>query len=125
MDEEPLINLTPMIDVLFVVLVMFICIAPLIEMESVNLASLGGRDGTDVKEESPLKIVVTNENRLFLNKEPVERAHLCELLKVERTRFPSQVPQLFHDKDASFGTYQEVKTAVELAGFEQLDVVLN
>ena len=39
--DESIVNLTPLIDVVFVVLIMFIVVAPLLEMEQVELA-----DGT-------------------------------------------------------------------------------
>ena len=33
--EEPTVNLTPLIDVVFVILIMFIVVAPLLELELV------------------------------------------------------------------------------------------
>ena len=36
--EEPIINLMPLIDVVFVVLVMFIVIAPMINIDRIELA---------------------------------------------------------------------------------------
>jgi biopolymer transport protein ExbD len=34
-------------------------------------------------------------------------------------------PQLFQDKRAAFGTYQQVKNAAEMAGFSELEVILK
>jgi biopolymer transport protein ExbD len=36
-----------------------------------------------------------------------------------------RIPQLFQDKRACFGTYQQVKNAVENAGFNELEVILK
>jgi biopolymer transport protein ExbD len=38
-SDEPLINLTPLIDVVFVVLIIFILIAPMLEIDRVKLAT--------------------------------------------------------------------------------------
>lgn len=42
--EEPLINLTPLIDVVFVVLITFMLIAPVLDIDSVDLATSGGTE---------------------------------------------------------------------------------
>lgn len=123
-EEEPLINLTPLIDVVFVVLIMFIVIAPLLEVERVELAA-AGEAAVEVKESSPLTIHVTRGNEILLNKEPISLAELSSRLRSEHDRSPNITPQLFHDKMAHFGTYQEVKNAAELAGYSQLDLVLD
>ena len=41
LPEEPLINLTPLIDVVFVVLIAFMLIAPVLEIDKVDLAVSG------------------------------------------------------------------------------------
>ena len=38
---------------------------------------------------------------------------------------PREIPRVFQDKNATFGTYQTVKNAVEAAGFEEMDIILK
>ncbi len=38
---------------------------------------------------------------------------------------PESRPQIFHDKNAKFGTYQTVKNALEAAGFSEMDLILK
>ncbi|MBI2812373.1 MAG: biopolymer transporter ExbD [Candidatus Melainabacteria bacterium] len=126
--EETHINLTPLIDVVFVVLIMFIIIAPMLELDRVQLASAAQRDSkevTVVQENSPLAIHVHEDNSVWFNNRRVMEKELIQLLKQAKKAYPQKVPQLFHDKKAHFGTYQTVKNAVEIAGFEQLDVILE
>ncbi|MBM3184115.1 MAG: hypothetical protein FJZ64_02270, partial [Chlamydiae bacterium] len=40
-NEEPLVNLTPLIDVVFVVLISFMLIAPILDIDSLTLAPSG------------------------------------------------------------------------------------
>ncbi len=121
------INLTPMIDVLLVTLILFILIAPLIDLDHVQLAPKGTQtdEFASVNPNRPLKIFVHKDDTIWLGKHLLSlealEATLNELGKVH----PNEIPELYCDEKASFGTYQRIKNAVEEAGFEQLDVILK
>ena len=127
-SDEPIVNMTPLIDVVFVVLITFIVIAPLLEMEVVELA-----DGTphasmaleQMQQNHPISITVKHDNSVWMNQRLVNVEVLEALLQEGKEQYPGTTPLLFHDKRAFFGTYQEVKGAVERAGFPEMDVVLR
>jgi biopolymer transport protein ExbD len=128
MIEEPTINLTPLIDVVFVILIMFIVMAPLLELDHVELAEqkhpfLGS--SPSVQESSPISVHVYQDNSIRFNQQQVTPEQLTEELKQARQRFPNVIPQVFHDKRAHFGTYQSVKNAAEEAGYSQIDIILK
>ncbi|MBS0621020.1 MAG: biopolymer transporter ExbD [Verrucomicrobia bacterium] len=122
--DEGAINLTPLIDVVFVVLIMFIIIAPMLELDRVQLAGAPETAKNNLSS-STLAIYVQADNSIWIGKQRVLEKELLSLLKEAKRSNPGQIPQLFHDKKAQFGTYQTVKNAVESAGFEQLDVILQ
>lgn len=127
-SEEASINLTPLIDVVFVVLIIFIIIAPMLELDRVQLASAAqkeNREMTSIQESSPICIRVRADNTIWFKDKAVNAKELLALLKEAKKQHPQKIPQLFHDKKAYFESYQTVKNAVELAGFEQLDIVLQ
>jgi biopolymer transport protein ExbD len=127
-SEEMHINLTPLLDVVFVVLIMFIVIAPMLELDRVELAQAPAgpnKEMAAVQESSPLAIHVRSDNSIWFNSKLMQPEALTRSLKAARAQNPHRIPQLFHDKKAYFGTYQSVKNAVEAAGFEQLDVILQ
>lgn len=126
--EEPTVNLTPLIDVVFVILIMFIVVAPLLELDRVELAdaAIDPLDGSvAVQESSPISIHVHKDNSIWFNNQKVTVEQLIPLLKESKVRYPLAKPQLFHDKQAHFGTYQSIKNAAEAAGFQQMDVILK
>lgn len=123
--EEPVINITPLIDVVFVVLIMFILIAPLVDKEGVELAQGGEGEAREVKETSPIAVVVKKNSDILLNRAPLTIEELPLRLKQIKATYPRATPQLFHDKMAPFGTYQEVKLAFEAAGFTEMELVLE
>lgn len=126
--EEPVVNLTPLIDVVFVILIAFIVLAPLLELDRIELAdaSAAPQDKSiTVQEASPIAIHVRQDNVIVVNGNPVTLVQLTEYLKQAKKRYPQAKPQLFHDRKAHFGTYQAVKNAAEAAGFQQMDVILK
>jgi len=125
-EEEPLVNLTPLIDVVFVILITFIVVAPLLELDRIELADASGSHAsTSVQESSPIVIHVNRDNTISFNKKRSTMAQLPALLKDAKKRFPQARPQIFHDRRAHFGVYQGIKNAAEEAGFEQMDIVLK
>ena len=126
--EEPTVNLTPLIDVVFVILIMFIVVAPLLELERVELADTSFTENDksiSVQEMSPIAIYVRQDNTILVDGHPIALTQLTDYLKKAKQKYPNIRPQVFHDKKAHFGTYQSVKNAAEAAGFQQLDIILK
>jgi biopolymer transport protein ExbD len=123
--DETLINLTPLIDVVFVVLVAFILIAPLLEMDQIDLAAGGKTSQRDLSGRGPMSIYVKADDSIWLKGRPVTMQELAAILKEAHERSAQEVPQVFHDRKASFGTYQAIKNCVEEAGYEQMQVFLK
>lgn len=125
LEEEPTVNLTPLIDVVFVMLIIFIVIAPLLETDQVELAQ--GKTTVDqtVSETSLIAVHVKADNSVWLNRQRISVSDLKEKVAMLRLAHPGVRPQVFHDRRAHFGTYQQVKNGMEEAGFEQMDIILN
>lgn len=123
--EQGGVNLTPLIDVVFVVLILFILVAPMVELDRVKLASAPEREEAETESVSSLLIHVHDDNTISINKRPITPENLGPILKALHVKNPAVAPQLFQDRKAFFGTYQTVKNAVEEAGYEELDVVLE
>lgn len=126
-EEEPHINLTPLIDVVFVVLIAFMILAPLLEIDQVELAEApsASQKKESLQEASILAIAVRRNNTIWVGGKQIALSDLDAWLKTEKLRHPGRIPKLFQDKRAEFGTYQAVKNRIEACGFEELDVVLQ
>jgi biopolymer transport protein ExbD len=123
--EEPLINLTPLIDVVFVILITFILIAPVIDIDNVDLAASGATVEKKEINSSPISISVHADNTIWYQGKKTTITDLKSILIQEKKRHPKATPQIAHDKLASFGTYQTLKNTLEELGFEKMDVVLK
>lgn len=122
--EEPTVNLTPLIDVVFVVLITFILIAPVLDVDSVNLATGGTAEKKEL-ESSAISISVRADNSIWYQGARASLTELKKLLEFEKKRKPNAIPQLLHDEKAEFGTYQTLKNTIEEIGFEEMDVILK
>jgi biopolymer transport protein ExbD len=125
--DEPLINLTPLIDVVFVVLIAFMLIAPILDVDTVDLATSATEKRKDAMplEQSPLAIQVRADNSIWIQGKRVNTQELEQILRRHKKLHPQRIPQLIHDKNATFGTYQSVKNILERCGFEQMEVILK
>lgn len=119
------INLTPLLDVVFVVLIMFIVVVPILELDKVALAPGKIEQTMGVHGSSPVAIHVRHDGTVWLGRRQVGVERLTEVMRALHTKFPGEAPQLFCDKRAPFGAYQVVKNAVEAAGYAEMDVVLE
>jgi len=123
--NDTFINLTPLIDVVFVVLISFMLIAPLLEVDEVDLASTATISEKNVQNKDFVSLYVRRDNTLWLNKRLVEEKDLLFALRQAKGKNHQNVLKLFHDKHAYFGTYQLIKNTAESAGFERIDVILK
>ncbi|AAD18922.1 ExbD [Chlamydia pneumoniae TW-183] len=125
-EEEPLVNLTPLIDIVFVILMAFIVAVPLIKLDSIALAP-----GTQEQEvlssenDSIAVIKVFADHSLTLNEHPITLQELTVRLTLLHKAYPEKTPLLLQDGETSFRTYQNVKNAIEAAGFHELHVALQ
>lgn len=119
--QEPLINLTPLIDVVFVVLITFMIIAPMLEVDRVQLAA--GSDSLHKEAvRAPLSITVREDNTIWVEGRPIALSELGSWLEKGNRE---TVPTLIHDKRAQFGTYQAIKNKLEESGFQEMNVLLT
>ena len=123
-DEADLINLTPLIDVLFTVLVLFIVISPFLDIESVQLAQKG-IESVGQHHKRKIRIFVNKNEQIKINGTSVSLKQLPVVLQELKKTFQDEVPELYQDKFSPFGTYLSVKHALEQAGFEEMDLVVQ
>lgn len=123
---EPEINITPLIDVVFVVLIMFIIIAPILEKDKIQLSKQApGSHHSKIEKASSITIHVNAANQVLINKKltPIESLEK-EFTKL-KSLYPEITPQLFYDKKAFFEHFEYIKSSLEKVGFNDIDLVIE
>lgn len=122
--EQPQLNLTPLVDVVFVILIMFICIAPLLDVDQIELAE-GVKESTAAVTSHAISVHIRKDDSILVNQRAFRLESLAQELRRLKSQEPGEVPQVICDKRASFGTFQSVKNSLQQAGFLEAEVVLK
>lgn len=116
------INVTPFVDVMLVLLIIFMVTAPMM-MEGVNVSLPEATTKPLVSEKKPLIVNIDSENRIFINDFKVTVDGLGEKLnKILDGRKDREV-YLKADKDISYGMVVRVMSEIKEAGVEKLGMV--
>lgn len=115
------INITPLVDVVLVLLVIFMLTAPVLQSGiQVNVP----RTKT-VREITEQRMVVTidKDQQVFLNDKLVNLNDLPNLLRAQSSDTTRQVIYLRADQSVSFGAFATLMDAVKQAGITNVSIV--
>jgi biopolymer transport protein TolR len=111
-------NVTPLVDVVLVLLIIFMVIIPQMQAGAqVSVPGVANPDATSDVSHPPITLSVTAEGRLFLEKAPVERARLAALLREGHARSPASKLVLKGDKAAPYGLLRALFRECQDIGF--------
>ena len=117
------INVTPLVDVMLVLLVIFMVTAPMIQQGvSVELPVATGAP-LPVDEESAIVVSVTRDGELYLNDTEMNVADLTQRLVAISAEKPRTVIYLRADHQARYGAVVGVIAALKAAGISQLGMI--
>ena len=116
------INVTPLVDVMLVLLTIFMITAPFL-LQSVKVKLPETSPVTTVKPAQALVVSVQPDGKAFLGKEAIELPALESRLKAEITKAPELTVQLRADAGVPYGRITEVMAAVSRAGVAKLTFI--
>jgi biopolymer transport protein ExbD len=119
------INVTPLVDVMLVLLIIFMITAPLMSHKvKVELpqANLDRRDET-VPPVPPITIAVTESGQIYWNDQPVTKDLLDSQLSVEAQKTPQPAINLRGDETTKYGTIREVVDIAQRNGMRKVGYV--
>jgi biopolymer transport protein TolR len=116
------INVTPFVDVMLVLLVIFMVTAPLltagvdVDLPKTQAAQATGQD-------EPLVVSMNAQKKLFLQETELDRDALIARLKAITANKPEQRIFVRGDKGLPYGDIMEVMGALSVAGFSKVSLV--
>lgn len=116
------INMTPFVDVMLVLLVIFLVTLPLVHQTvNIELPTVTHQKLVDVKE--PLKISVNHHGHYLLGKEVIELEALQLRLSTESQRHPKPVVLLYADKNTRYEDIAKLLAIVHQSGLGKVGFV--
>jgi biopolymer transport protein ExbD len=116
------INMTPLIDVMLVLLVIFIITAPLMT-SSLKLDLPKAEPGAPGTAPAALAVAIDSEGRLFLDDKPAENAQIADRARAAARANPDTEVQLRADSRVPYGRVAELIAAVQQAGLSRIGLV--
>jgi biopolymer transport protein TolR len=118
------INVTPFVDVMLVLLIIFMVTAPMM-MQGVEIDLPEATAESIGSEKEPLTILIDKENQVYINNYKVPIDSLQEkLLKIREGRADTEV-YLKADKAVSYGMVVQVMSMIKGAGIDKLGMVTD
>jgi biopolymer transport protein TolR len=116
------INVTPLVDVMLVLLVVFMVAAPLLTVGvPVDLPQTRAPPITEPKE--PLVITVNNAGKIFIQDTEVPTAALVPRLQAITGANPDALVYVKADKSIDYGRVLEVMSLISAAGFQKVSLI--
>jgi biopolymer transport protein TolR len=123
-NDKPLaeINVTPLVDVMLVLLIIFMVTAPMLSMGiDVNLPRVKSKS-VDVTEEK-LVLTISETKEIFLNKTKLQLGELNSKLEAIFSNRIDREIFLRADKNVPYGFVVEVMSEVRKAGVDKLGMI--
>lgn len=124
-DDEAVseINVTPLVDVMLVLVIILLVTAPLLT-QSVNVALPKTASTTPDNQKQPFQLGIDAKGAITLNKNSIiDLAALETTLKVELAKDSEIAIHVYADQGVNYGKVAEVMAAVQHAGISKLAFV--
>jgi biopolymer transport protein ExbD len=116
------INMTPLVDVMLVLLIVFIITVPVMK-HSVNIDLPRATSTPQDAKPQTIRLSVDAQGRYFWNEQPVEEADLPARLQAEAGRDPQPELHLRGDKDARYERVAQALAAAQRAGLRRIGFI--
>jgi TolR protein len=116
------INVTPMVDVMLVLLVIFMITAPLLTVSvPIDLPKTTAANVTEPKE--PIIVSINKDDAVFIGDQAVPAADLASRLDSLAAADPSRIVYVRGDRAIPYGRLMDLLGLVNTAGFDKVSLI--
>jgi len=121
------INVTPMVDVMLVLLIIFMVVTPMLQHGiPVDMAKVNSpKDMNDADKEDALLVAITRDDKVFFGMDKVNVDELTDKIKDKLANRTDKTVYLKADQRAKFGWVVAVVDNVRAAGVDQVGLLTD
>jgi biopolymer transport protein ExbD/biopolymer transport protein TolR len=123
------INVTPMVDVMLVLLIIFMVVTPMLQ-SGVSVAipkSLNPDEDQAINKETAMVVAIPDNGIYYIGKDPVTRDRLTEKIKgmLENRKLEDRVVYIKGGNMVNYGSIVETISAIRDAGVDRIGLVTD
>jgi len=119
-DEEVELNMTPMLDVVFILLIFFIVTSVFIDEPGIDPTR---PDAVTTEDEKPsMLIAVSDQNEIWIDGEIYEASEVGLVIEQILQETPNAEAMIQGDTDANIGTILDVQEELQRLGVDEVNV---
>jgi biopolymer transport protein TolR len=119
------INVTPLVDVMLVLLIIFMITAPMLHQGIEVVLPEADAEFIPQKDDDPLILSINRDGVIFLQDEPVHTTQLLERLTPQLAARQGQAVYIKGDRELSYGKVIEVLDILQGGGITQINMVTD
>jgi len=119
--EEGKVDLTPLIDVVFLLLIFFMLSSSFIFQPGIRV-KLPGSSVSETKKEKAFEVILTQENLMFFNGERISYEGLKRKLKIIGQNFPQAILIIKADENALHKNVVRIMSLAKEQGIKKLGI---
>jgi biopolymer transport protein TolR len=121
-SEVSEINVTPMVDVMLVLLIIMMVITPMLQHNiSVDLAQTKNpRDMPAAEKTDAVELAITRDGKFFLGSDPIAMADISSKIKDRLSTSSEKIVFVKSDSRAKYGLVTDAVDAIRAAGIENI-----
>lgn len=124
-DQKPELNITPLVDVMLVLLAIMMVIAPNIVYEELIKLPKGSAQ-KELQKKPPVHITIDSNGEVMVNKQKFDLSSFADnFYQFSRSLDPSSTVMISADKSLDYGIVMSILAAVKIAGFSDVSLATN
>ncbi|MCM2680230.1 ExbD/TolR family protein [Echinimonas agarilytica] len=120
-EEESQIDLTPMLDVVFIMLIFFIVTSTFVKESGVDVTRPDAETAV-VTESNSIQIGITSANQVFMDKRQIDKRAIRANVEKSLAENPGAAVIIVADQDSNTSTLIDVMDQARLAGATSVSV---
>jgi biopolymer transport protein TolR len=124
------INVTPMVDIMLVLLIIFMVITPFLQ-QGVSVAlprdMKSPDEDKDINKDTSVVIAITQDNKLYIGKKPIEKTDLKAEIdkKMETKEADKRIVYIRSDVNSDYGAVVDIINTIRESGIDQIGLVAD